>query len=77
MPQAPADGGGVSPADQQANPLQTALAQMAKVCETMAQQNPLVADELTQARGLFVQALQKTMMSAQPQPAANPTPQEG
>lgn len=68
---------GVSPAQQTANPLQTALAQLAKICDQMAQQNPVVQPELEQARSAFVQALQKTMMAAQPQPAGAPVPQQG
>jgi len=67
--------GGVSPADQQANPLQQSLAQLAKVCEQIAQQNPIVQDDLMAARANFIQALQKTMMAARPQPEANPAPQ--
>lgn len=66
---------GVSPADQQANPLQQSLAQLAKVCEQIAQQNPIVQDDLMAARANFIQALQKTMMAARPQPEANPAPQ--
>ncbi len=67
--------GGVSPADQQANPLQQSLAQLAKVCAQIAQQNPIVQDDLMAARANFIQALQKTMMAARPQPEANPAPQ--
>jgi hypothetical protein len=67
---------GVSPADQQANPLQQSLAQLAKVCEQIAQQNPIVQDDLMAARANFIQALQKTMMAARPQPEANPAPQQ-
>ena len=66
---------GVSPADQQANPLQQSLAQLAKVCEQIAQQNPIVQEDLMAARANFIQALQKTMMAARPQPEANPAPQ--
>lgn len=63
---------GVSPGQQQANPLQQGLAQLAKICEQMAQQNPIVQPELMEARSAFVKALQKTMMAARPQtePAA-------
>lgn len=64
---------GVSPGQQQANPLQQGLAQLAKVCEQMAQQNPLVQGELMDARQAFVRALQKTMMAARPQ---EPTPSQ-
>ena len=71
----PSQQGGVSPADQQANPLQQSLAQLAKVCEQIAQQNPIVQDDLMAARANFIQALQKTMMAARPQPEANPAPQ--
>jgi hypothetical protein len=71
----PGGGAGVGPADQQANPLQTALAKLAQVCQQMADQNPVVADDLMAARANFVSALQKTMMASQPQPAQNPTPQ--
>lgn len=67
----PGDGAGVSPAQQQANPLQQGLAQLAKICEQMAQQNPVVQSELMEARSAFVKALQKTMMAARPQ---EPTP---
>lgn len=67
---------GVSPAQQQANPLQQGLAQLAKICEQMAQQNPIVQGELMEARSAFVKALQKTMMAARPQQEANPAPQQ-
>lgn len=70
------NGGGVSPAQQQANPLQQALAQLAKVCEQMASQNPIVNAEMMEARGAFVKALQKTMMSARPQQEPTASPQE-
>lgn len=73
--QDPGQQGGVAPADQQANPLQQSLAQLAKVCEQIAQQNPIVQDDLMAARANFIQALQKTMMAARPQPEANPAPQ--
>jgi len=78
-PQAPqgqtpdAQGAGVSPANQQANPLQVALAKLAQVLEQMAQQNPIVQEDLMQARQALVSALQKTMIAGQ-QPAANPAP---
>src|SRR5207237_6000139 len=65
--------GGVPPGGQQANPLQSALAQLAKLTEQMANQNPLVQSELMEARSAFVKALQKTMTAArpeQPQPGA-------
>lgn len=65
---------GVSAAQQQANPLQQGLAQLAKVCEQMAQQNPVVQAELMEARQAFVRALQKTMMAARPE---QPAPQGG
>jgi hypothetical protein len=65
---------GVSPAQQQANPLQQGLAQLAKVCEQMAQQNPVVQAELMEAKSAFVKALQKTMMAARPEA---PAPQAG
>jgi hypothetical protein len=67
-----AQGAGVSPAQQQANPLQQGLAQLAKVCEQMAQQNPIVQQELMEARSAFVKALQKTMMAARPQQPQGP-----
>lgn len=80
QPQGPDPGAaGVSPAQQQANPLQQALAQLAKVCETMASQNPLVNAEMMEARGAFVKALQKTMTAARPQQepqAAAPAPDQ-
>lgn len=76
-PQAPPDAGGVSPADQQANPLQTTLAKLAQLCQTLADQNPVVSDDVLQARSAFIQALQKTMMSAAPSPDQNPTPPQG
>ena len=69
-------GAGVSPGQQQANPLQQGLAQLAKICEQMAQQNPVVQGELMEARSAFVKALQKTMMAARPQEPA-PAPQQG
>lgn len=60
-------GGGVPPAQQQANPLQQQLAAAAKAMETMSQQNPVVQAELMEARAALVKALQKTMMAARPQ----------
>ena len=71
----PAGGGGVAPAQQQANPLQTALAKLAQVCDQMSQQNPVVQQELNDAKQAFVRALQKTMMAARPQEATTPAPQ--
>lgn len=73
--QGPGPQAGVSPAQQQANPLQQGLAQLAKICEQMAQQNPIVQPELMEARSAFVKALQKTMMAARPQQDQNPAPQ--
>lgn len=67
-----APGGGGPPGQQQANPLQSALAQLAKLMEQMGNQNPLVQGELMEARSAFVKALQKTMTAARPQ-----QPQEG
>lgn len=64
---ASSQGGGVSPAQQQANPLQQQLAAAAKAMETMAQQNPIVQGELMEARAALVKALQKTMMAGRPQ----------
>jgi hypothetical protein len=64
---APPQSGGVSPAQQQANPLQQQLAAAAKAMETMSQQNPIVQAELMEARSALVKALQKTMMAARPQ----------
>ena len=72
--QDPGQSAGVSPAQQQANPLQQALAQLAKMMEQMAQQNPIVQAELSEARGALVKALQKTMMASRPQEPA-PSPQ--
>lgn len=66
---------GVSAGQQQANPLQQGLAQLAKICEQMAQQNPVVQGELMEARSAFVKALQKTMMAARPQ-EPTPAPQQ-
>lgn len=71
----PGQNAGVSPAQQQANPLQQGLAQLAKICEQMAQQNPIVQGELMEARSAFVKALQKTMMAARPQEDTTPAPQ--
>ena len=67
---------GVAPAQQQSNPLQTMLAQIAKGLEQMAQQNPTVQAELMEARTALVKALQKTMMASRPQ-EAQPTPPQG
>jgi hypothetical protein len=58
---------GAGPAQQQANPLQTTIAQIAKGLEQMAQQNPIVQGELMEARTALVKALQKTMMAGRPQ----------
>ena len=71
---APSQGGGVSPAQQQANPLQQTLAKLAQACEQLSKQNPTVQGELMEARTAFVKALQKTMMAARPQqePQAGP-----
>jgi len=68
------EGAGVSPAQQQANPLQQGLAQLVKVCEQLSQQNPIVQPEMMEARSAFVKALQKTMMAARPQ---EPQPAQG
>ena len=79
QPQDAAPGGaqpGVAPAQQQANPLQTMLAQIAKGLEQLAQQNPVVQGELMEARTALVKALQKTMMASRPQESA-PAPQQG
>jgi hypothetical protein len=73
----PDAGAGVSPADQQANPLQVTLAKLTQVLQQMADQNPTVSDDLMQAKSALVSALQKTMMSAQPQANENPAPQQG
>lgn len=67
QPQSDPGSAGVSPAQQQANPLQQALAQLAKVMEQMAQQNPLVNEDLMEARSALVKALQKTMTGSRPQ----------
>lgn len=67
--------GGVPPGQQQANPLQSALAQLAKVCEQMANQNPLVQSEMMEARSAFVKALQKTMTAARPEQSQPGAPQ--
>jgi|HubBroStandDraft_5_1064220.scaffolds.fasta_scaffold115118_2 hypothetical protein len=67
------DSSGASPAQQQANPLQQTLAQLAKVFEQMAQQNPLVQGELMEARTACVKALQKTMMAGRPQQPQGPS----
>jgi hypothetical protein len=73
---APQQGGGVPPGQQQSNPLQTALAKLAQVCEQMAGQNPLVQGELMEARSAFVKALQKTMTAARPQQGAPGGPEQ-
>lgn len=67
--------GGVSPAQQQANPLQQQLAAAAKAMEQMAQQNPVVQGELMEARTALVKALQKTMMASKPQQEQQAAPQ--
>lgn len=72
---APPQGGGVSPAQQQANPLQQQLAAAAKAMETLAQQNPVVQGELMEARSALVKALQKTMMASRPQQEQQAAPQ--
>jgi len=74
---APPGGGGVSPGQQQANPLQAALAKLAQICEQMAGQNPLVQGEMMEARSAFVKALQKTMTAARPQQGAPGGPEQG
>ena len=68
-------GGGVSPAQQQANPLQQTLAKLAQACEQLSQQNPVVHGELMEARTAFVKALQKTMLAAKPQQEPQAAPQ--
>jgi len=68
---------GVAPAQQQANPLQTMLAQIAKGLEQLAQQNPVVQGELMEARTALVKALQKTMMASRPQEAQPAAPPQG
>lgn len=74
-PVAPQQGAqGAQGAPQQGTQLQTALAQLAKVCEQLAQQNPIVQPEMDQARQAFVQALRKTMMAAQPQQPSDNSP---
>ena len=66
---------GVSPAQQQVNPLQQGLGQLMKLLEQLAQQNPVVAPEIQQARDAIVAAMQKTMMAARPeQPAPGAAP---
>lgn len=71
-PTAPPQGGA------QANPLQTTLAQLAKACEQLAQQNAVVQPELMQCRAALIQALRKTMMASQPQqPSDAPAPPQG
>jgi len=72
---APSQGGGVPPAQQQANPLQQTLAKLAQACEQLSQQNPVVQGELMEARTAFVKALQKTMMAAKPQQEPQAAPQ--
>jgi len=67
---------GVAPAQQQANPLQTMLAQIAKGLEQLSQQNPIVQAELMEARTALVKALQKTMTASRPQ-ESQPAPQQG
>ena len=57
---------------QQASPLQEGLANLAKMCEQLSQQNPIVQGELMEARSAFIKALQKTMMASRPQ---QPNPQ--
>jgi len=85
-PQTPDQGGapqgaggpaGTPPGQQQANPLQSALAQLAQLFERMATQNPLVQGEMMEARSAVVKALQKTMTAARPERPQSPGPQEG
>ena len=46
-----------------------------KLLEQLAQQNPVVAPEIQQARDAIVAAMQKTMMAARPeQPAPGAAP---
>lgn len=75
-PQADGNSGGdagVSPASQQANPLQQTLAQLAQTCEKLASQNPVLQGEFMEARTAFIKGLQKTMMAARPeQPQGQP-----
>lgn len=69
-PAAPQGGG------QQANQLQVQLAQLAKACEILANQNAVVQPELMQCRSLIIQSLRKTMMASAPQ-GAGPAPEQG
>lgn len=74
-PAAPQQSAGVSPDQQQANPLQVALAKLTQILQQMAEQNPVVQDDLMQARSALISAMQKTMMAGQ-QPATNPAPEQ-
>lgn len=72
-PGQPTPSPGVSPAQQQVNPLQQGLAQLMKLLDQLANQNPVVKPEMEQARDAIRAALQKTMMAARPE---QPTPQQ-
>lgn len=73
----PGQDAGVSPGQQQASPIQQTLAQLAKMCEQLASQNPVLQGEFMEARSAFIKGLQKTMMAARPQnPQESQEPQQ-
>ena len=65
---------GVSPGNQQVQPLQQALGEMMRILKQMSSLNPVVQPELEQATQALAQAMQKTMMSARPE---QPSPAGG
>lgn len=73
-PQGPPDGGptAVSPGDQQANPLQTELADITRRVLLLAQQNPPLAPQLQAVFNILRLLLRKVLMTPQPS-----TPQQG
>lgn len=72
-PGQPTPSPGVSPAQQQVNPLQQGLAQLMRLLDQLGNQNPVVKPEMDQARDAIRAALQKTMMAARPE---QPAPQQ-
>jgi hypothetical protein len=68
---------GGSPGQAQANPLQQVLGKLIQAVDQMSQQNPIVQQELSEAKTAFVKALQKTMLAGRPQQQGAPTPEQG
>ena len=70
---APQGGGGAAP---QANPLATTLGKVAMLVKQIAQQNPSVQEDLSNAVNSIVQAIQKSSQAGQAPQQAPAPPQQ-